>query len=112
MHPLIREAIIQAFSNIKSKWAVYSAPLWSERNQFERVLVIDSPRYIQLERIKNRDKSNTTIAESILDAQMSSHDRIDYATDLIINDSSIDVLNNKLEFYYNLYTRLANDKKS
>ena len=112
MHPLIREAIIQAFSNIKSKWAVYSAPLWSERNQFERVLVIDSPKSLQLERIKNRDKSNTTIAESILDAQMSSHDRINYATDLIINDSSIDVLNNKLEFYYNLYTRLANDKKS
>jgi dephospho-CoA kinase len=112
MHPLIREATMNAFNSVKSDWAIYSAPLWSNRNQFERVLVIDAPKHIQLERIKSRDNTNIEIAEGILNAQISSNDRINYATDLIVNDGSIDELNNKLEFYFNLYTRLANDKKS
>ncbi len=112
MHPLIREATMNAFNDVKSDWAIYSAPLWSNRNQFERVLVIDAPKHIQLERIKSRDNTNLEIAESILNAQISSNDRINFATDLIINDGSIDELTNKLEFYFNLYTRIANDKKS
>lgn len=112
MHPLIREATMNAFNDVKSDWVIYSAPLWSNRNQFERVLVIDAPKHIQLERIKNRDNTNIQIAEGILNAQISSNERINFATDLIINDGSIDELNNKLEFYFNLYTRISDDKKS
>jgi len=112
MHPLIREATMNTFNDVKSDWAIYSAPLWSNRNQFERVLVIDAPKHIQLERIKSRDNTNIEIAEAILNAQISSNERINFATDLIINDGSIDELNNKLEFYFNLYTSITNDKKS
>lgn len=112
MHPLIREATMNAFNDIKSDWAIYSAPLWSNRNQFERVLVIDAPKHIQLERIKRRDNTNIEIAEGILNAQITSNDRINFATDLIVNDGTIDKLNNKLAFYYNLFSKLSNDKKS
>ena len=112
MPPLIREATMNAFNDVKSDWAIFSAPLWSNRNQFERVLVIDAPKHIQLERIKSRDNTNIEIAEGILNAQISSNERINFATDLIINDGSIDELSNKIEFYFNLYTRIANDKKS
>ena len=110
MHPLIRETTMNAFNNVKSKWSIYSAPLWNDQNKFERVLVIDAPKHLQIQRIKERDSINFKIAEGILNAQISSNDRINYATDLIINDGTIDELNNKLDFYYNLYNKLFNDK--
>ena len=112
MHPLIREATIKAFNNVKSNWAIYSAPLWSNINKFDRVLVIDAPKHLQLERIKKRDNTNIEIAEGILNAQISSNERINFATDLIVNDGTIDELHNKLEFYYNLYNTVSNERKS
>ena len=52
MHPLIRETTMNAFNNVKSKWSIYSAPLWNDQNKFERVLVIDAPKHLQIQRIK------------------------------------------------------------
>ena len=112
MHPLIREATTNAFNNVKSSWAIYSAPLWSNRNKFDRVLVIDAPKHLQLKRIKKRDNTNIEIAEGILNAQISSNERINFATDLIVNDGTIDDLHNKLEFYYNLYNTISNERES
>ena len=82
MHPLIREKILEAFGNIDSKWAIYSAPLWGPRNKFNRVLVIDAPENLQIERIANRDKSTKKIAESIIKNQMNRNERISYSNDL------------------------------
>lgn len=112
MHPLIQEKCLESFNNVKSNWAIYSAPLWSNRNKFDRVLVIDAPKHLQLERIKCRDKTNNEISKGILDAQLKSNERINFATDLIINDGTIDELHNKLEFYYNLYNTISNERKS
>ena len=39
MHPLIREATMNAFNDVKSDWAIYSAPLWSNRNQFIKCII-------------------------------------------------------------------------
>ena len=87
MHPLIREKILEAFGNIDSKWAIYSAPLWGPRNKFNRVLVIDAPENLQIERIANRDKSTKKIAESIIKNQMNRNERISYSNDLLITQS-------------------------
>lgn len=112
MHPMIRDEVIKQFEKVESSWAIYSAPLWSNKNVFNRTLVIDAPKHLQLARIKERDSINPEIAEGIINAQISSNDRINYATDLIINDGTIDVLNDKLEFYYSLYSKLASKNKS
>lgn len=112
MHPLIGNEVIKQFEKVESAWAIYSAPLWSGKNIFDRTLVIDSPKHLQLARIKERDSINPEIAEGIINAQISSNDRINYATDLIINDGTIDELNGKLEFYYNLYSILASKNRS
>jgi dephospho-CoA kinase len=110
MHPMIRDEVIKQFEEVESVWAIYSAPLWSNKNVFNRTLVIDAPKHLQLARIKERDSINPEIAEGIINAQISSNDRINYATDLIINDATIDAFNSKLDFYYNLYSKLASKK--
>ena len=112
MHPLIREKILEAFGNINSKWAIYSAPLWGPKNKFDRVLVVDAPENLQIERIANRDKSTKKIAESIIKTQMNRKERISYSDDLIINNGSIKDFNKKLDFYFHLYEKLANEEKN
>jgi len=112
MHPLIREKILVAFRNVNSKWAIYSAPLWGPKNKFDRVLVVDAPENLQIERIANRDKSTKKIAQSIIKTQINRKERISYSDDLIINDGSIKDLHKKLDFYFRLYEKLANEEKN
>ena len=107
MHPLIRAEIMQGFENIKSKWGIYSAPLWSNRNKFKRTLVINSSPHIQSQRIKARDNSSDEVIKKILSEQMSYKERISFADDLIFNDGSLETFLAKLDFYYKLYDRLA-----
>ena len=111
MHPLIRENILEAFGNINSKWAIYSAPLWGPKNKFDRVLVVDAPEKLQVERIANRDKSTKKIAESIIKTQMNRHERISYSDDFLINDSTPEDFEKKLNFYFEIYETLANEEK-
>lgn len=107
MHPLIRAEIMQGFENIKSKWGIYSAPLWSNRNKFKRTLVINSSPHIQSQRIKARDNSSDEVIKKILTEQMSYKERISFADDLIFNDGSLETFLAKLDFYYKLYNKLA-----
>ena len=99
MHPLIRAEIMQGFENIKSKWGIYSAPLWSNRNKFKRTLSSTSP-HIQSQRIKARDNSSDEVIQKILAEQMSYKERISFADDLIFNDGSLETFLAKLDFYY------------
>tara|TARA_Y100001934_G_scaffold257748_1_gene327213 strand:+ start:133 stop:720 length:588 start_codon:yes stop_codon:yes gene_type:complete len=109
MHPLIREETVKKFSDTKSKWAIYSAPLWSKENIFSRTLVIDAPKNIQIKRLLERDSCSKKTAEEMIDAQLQSNERNNFATDLIINDDSIEIFESKLDFYFNLYNKLADE---
>ena len=109
MHPMIKDVVIKQFDEAKSSWAIYSAPLWSNKNIFNRTLVIDAPIAVQLERIIKRDGCTEQVAQQMIENQISSQERNCYASDLIINDASLEVFQNKLEFYYKLYNDLANE---
>ena len=109
MHPLIREETLNRFSKVKTSWAIYSAPLWSEEHAFDRTLVIDVPKDIQIQRIIERDDCTKKTALEMVNAQLESNDRNNFATDLIVNDASIEEFNNKLDFYLNLFNKLASE---
>ena len=103
MHPMIRNEIADMFGRVKSKWAIYSAPIWTGKTQFSRTLVIDAPRASQVERICQRDSNNEKLANEIIDQQMNYKARISYADDFIMNDSSLEDFKAKLEFYFSIY---------
>ena len=109
MHPMIRDEVIKQFEKVESSWVIYSAPLWSNKNVFNRTLVIDTPKDVQLQRIIERDNCSKEVAEQVIAQQISSNERNCYATDLIINDGSLEDFRNKLEFYFELYNSLANE---
>ena len=112
MHPMIGEKVLEGFKQAKSKWAIYSAPLWSEKNKFDRVMVIDALRSQQIERIIKRDNSSVELADQIVDQQLHRHQRVGFANDFLMNDSSIESFESKLDFYFNLYNRLADGSKN
>ena len=112
MHPMIGQKVLEGFEQAKSKWAIYSAPLWSEENKFDRVMVIDAPRHHQIERIIKRDNSSLELAGQIVDQQMHRHQRIAFANDFLMNDSSTESFESRLDFYFKLYNKLADDSKS
>lgn len=103
MHPMIRSEIADMFGRVKSKWAIYSAPIWTGKTQFGRTLVIDAPRAAQVERICQRDLNDKELANEIIDQQMGYKARISYADDFIMNDGSLENFKAKLEFYFSIY---------
>jgi dephospho-CoA kinase len=109
MHPMISDEVIKQFEKVESTWAIYSAPLWNEKNIFNRTLVIDASREVQLQRIIIRDSCSEEVAEKVIAQQISGTERNCYATDLIFNDSCPEEFKNKLEFYFELYNKLANE---
>ena len=109
MHPMIRDEVVKQFEEVESVWAIYSAPLWSNKNVFNRTLVIDTPKDVQLQRIIARDNCTKEVAEQVIAQQISSTERNCYATDLIVNDGALEDFKNKLEFYFELYNNLANE---
>lgn len=109
MHPMIRDEVVKQLEAVESVWAIYSAPLWSNKNVFNRTLVIDAPKDVQLQRIIARDNCTKDVAEQVTAQQISSNERNCFATDLIVNDSSLKDFENKLEFYFELYNNLANE---
>ncbi len=109
MHPMIRDEVVKQLEAVESVWAIYSAPLWSNKNVFNRTLVIDAPKDVQLQRIIARDNCTKEVAEQVIAQQISSTERNCYATDLIVNDGALEDFKNKLEFYFELYNNLANE---
>ncbi len=112
MHPLIGQIVLEGFEQAKSKWAIYSAPLWSEKNKFDRIMVIDAPKALQIERIIKRDKSSAELAEQIVDQQLNRYKRVGFANDFLMNDSTIESFEGKLDFYFYLYNKLADGSKN
>ena len=52
MHLFDPKEVLKRFENVKSFWAVYSAPLWNKKHKFNRTLVIDSPSDLQFSTVK------------------------------------------------------------
>ena len=112
MHPLIQQEVLEQFKNVKSSWVIYSAPLWSKKNIFDRTLVVGTTKELQIQRIMERNNCLESEAIKIIENQITSNQRYCFATDLIMNDGNLENFKKKLNFYFKLYTNLAYEKKN
>lgn len=109
LHPAVYEKISIQVKNINSKYCIISIPLLLETNAsktVDRILVIDVPRELQLERASNRDRTNKSDIDAIIDSQISRKDRLSAANDIVDNKGNINDLRKKIcdlhEFYSNI----------
>ncbi|MGI3746354.1 MAG: dephospho-CoA kinase [Janthinobacterium lividum] len=109
LHPLIREEIRQYLARAESAYAILVSPLLLETSQHQmvqRVLVIDVPESVQIERTVLRDKTNQEQVRAILKAQASREERLSRADDVIVNDRDPAWLKNEVERLHHFYLTL------
>lgn len=109
LHPLIREEIRQYLARAESAYAILVSPLLLETSQHQmvqRVLVIDVPESVQIERTVVRDKTNEEQVRAILKAQASREERLSRADDVIVNDRDPAWLKSEVERLHHFYLTL------
>jgi len=113
LHPLTNEYIKTHLDQATSRYTILVNPLLIETRQTawcDRVLVVDVPREIQIERTMSRDDNSREQVERILDAQVSREQRLAAADDVITNDREIAHLHNAIDALHAQYTALADPK--
>lgn len=88
-HPRIRELVEQRAATAGGPYQIHVVPLLVEagrRASVDRVLVVDCPESLQIERLMQRDGGSREQAEAILAAQASRAQRLAVADDVITND--------------------------
>ena len=111
-HPAIRAAMIQQCRQASSAYAIAAIPLLAEagRGQYpwiDRVLVIDLPEAVQLQRLMRRDGIDAALAQSMIDAQASRADRLARADDVIDNSGARDSLPAQVAGLHRSYLQLS-----
>jgi len=112
LHPLIREraeAAIEAAGQAEHFYAVYAVPLLVETGQsdrFDRILIVDVPLSLQLERLLARDGNDEAQARSILAAQASREERLAIADDVIDNTGSVADTHRQVDALHERYRAL------
>jgi dephospho-CoA kinase len=107
LHPAVYKEISVQVENINSKYCIISIPLLIETDAsdtVDRILVIDVPRELQLQRASNRDKTNRSDIESIIDSQISREDRLAAADDIVNNDGNIENLHRQISGLHEYYS--------
>lgn len=90
LHPLIGAQTEQAAESAQGPYLVFVVPLlvesgrWKER--VDRVLVVDCPESLQVERVMRRNALSAAQVESIMAAQATRAQRLAAADDVIVND--------------------------
>lgn len=110
LHPAIREEILAQLEQARSPYVILSAPLLLENNldkYCQRVLVLDVPEELQLQRTIQRDESPKEEVEVIMKSQLSRDARRLKADDILSNEGSIDELRRQVNQLHRRYLAVA-----
>lgn len=100
LHPLIGKESECQLQAATSPYAVLMSPLLLEvglRPRVQRVLVIDVPEALQLQRVQSRDGQSAAQIKAIMAAQLGRAARLAQADDVLCNDGSLAALQQGVE---------------
>ena len=112
LHPKIYEEVKKRLNALSHEsYVVIDIPLLFETNQYtsliSRSLVIDCKENDQIERVKKRDGIDISVIKSIIDQQINRSSRIEKADDVVINDGSIEKLEESIKSLHKKYLNLV-----
>ncbi|MFI8482490.1 dephospho-CoA kinase [Pseudomonas sp. NPDC078700] len=110
LHPLINQEISQYLAQATSPYAILVTPLLVETGQHaltQRVLVIDAPETLQIERTLMRDNTSLEQVQAILNAQATRQQRLKIADDVLVNDRDLVWLRSEVERLHTFYLTLS-----
>lgn len=98
IHPRVRAWLHAACQAAPGPYAIAAIPLLAEGGGrlaypwLERILVVDVPREIQVQRLLARDGVDLALANRMIDAQATRRERLAIADDIVANDGPIERL--------------------
>ena len=95
LHPRILHEMQARARALEAPYCILCIPLLAETGQarlFDRVVVVDAPRDVQLARVGRRDDLTAGEVEAIMQTQASREDRLRLADDVILNTADIGTL--------------------
>ena len=95
VHPRVYAQMKHLLDCLETPYAIVVVPLLIEsgaRELVDRVLVVDSPEELQIERTHRRDGTTRAAVKKILAAQLDRSARLSAADDIIENDASLEAL--------------------
>jgi dephospho-CoA kinase len=112
LHPKILEEVMKRLNVLSNEsYVVIDIPLLFETNQYtsliSRSLVIDCKVDDQIERVKKRDGIDTSVIQSIIEQQVGRNYRIERADDVVVNDGSIEKLEESIKVLHKKYLNLV-----
>ncbi len=108
LHPLINEWTLRQLRAVQTMYAMVVNPLLRARGGYvDRILVVDTPAEIQIERTMQRDEVPRKQAQAIVDSQLDRAGRLALADDVILNAGSLNELNNRVRELHERYLVLA-----
>lgn len=117
LHPAIRAEMERqsAAAAEAGPYQVLVIPLLAEggrRDRADRVLVVDVPEALQVERLMARDTVSREQAQASLQAQASRAARLAIADDVVTNTGRIEDLREQVARLHERYVALARDKRT
>lgn len=110
LHPLIFDALTARIGRLKAPYCILSIPLLFETKMepiVDRILVVDCPVELQIERVSKRDKLDTEIIRAIIGSQVSRDYRRMHADDLLDTSQADNPLAEQVKKLHNLYLSLS-----
>jgi dephospho-CoA kinase len=100
---------------VRAPYLVFDIPLFAEntrrKQQFDRVLVVDSPTELQLARVVQRGSLSRAEAEAIVAAQAGRAQRLALADDVVFNGSSLAALEQRAHRLHTLYSAMGSTRR-
>jgi dephospho-CoA kinase len=113
VHPRVRAWLRRRVGMDRGPYCMLAIPLLVEnRAEYEwvdRVLLVDAPEALQIERLMQRDGVTREHAERMLDAQSTRAQRLAMADDVIMNDGEESALDAQVAALHARYLKLAGD---
>lgn len=110
LHPLIRADMERGAESAVGPYVVMAIPLLIEggnNGRVDRILVIDLPEALQLERVMTRDDVPLAEAKAILAVQASRDQKLQAADDVLTNTGTLADLHRAVDDFHTVYLRLA-----
>lgn len=114
IHPHVRELLHATCVNAVTPYAIAAVPLLAESGGrkaypwLHRILVVDVPETMQLQRLLRRDGIDEPLARRMMAVQASRQQRLAIADDVLVNDGPLDQLQAHVMTLDRLYRTLAN----
>ena len=110
LHPLIQAEVMHRIENASSPYIIVVAPLLLETGDYcetvTRILVVDCNEEYQISRTVSRDGLSKEEVRTIMATQKSRQERLNQADDVIVNDTDISSLQEKVKLQHNIYLSL------